>query len=364
MTGIILHVRQGFEDDAAKELMDRLNQIEIGETIPMIAQTDSALVVARLSSSALAKARANLKFCDLVFPRQLLWSAGKVNLPNSGDRITPLIDYIRETLLPMSDCNAFSGVYFETPDTDSSKELSGFCKSLARPLETGLNKLRLLPKGKGASHLPRIHLVMLSNIEVAVALADVENASPWSMGIPRLKFPPQAPSRSTLKLEEAFHVFLGPDGIKQHLRSGMTGVDLGACPGGWTFQLVKHGIHTIAVDNGSIDSKLMSTGLVTHLREDAFSYRPHETVDWLVCDVVEQPSRITALMIDWIIHDYCHAMIFNLKLPMKKRYEETVNCLKQLEESCTRAGKSVQVRAKQLYHDRKEVTVYVSIIKA
>ena len=69
-------------------------------------------------------------------------------------------------------------------------------------------------------------------------------------------------------------------------------------------------------------------------------------------------------MIDWIIHDYCHAMIFNLKLPMKKRYEETVNCLKQLEESCTRAGKSVQVRAKQLYHDRKEVTVYVSISKA
>jgi 23S rRNA C2498 (ribose-2'-O)-methylase RlmM len=89
----------------------------------------------------------NLKFCDLIFARQLLWSSGKVNLPISGDRITPLIDYIRDILLPMSGSNAFSGVYFETPDTDSSKELSGFCKSLARPLENGLNKLRLLPTG-------------------------------------------------------------------------------------------------------------------------------------------------------------------------------------------------------------------------
>lgn len=31
------------------------------------------------------------------------------------------------------------------------------------------------------------------------------------MGIPRLKFPADAPSRSTLKLEEAFHVFIPAD---------------------------------------------------------------------------------------------------------------------------------------------------------
>jgi 23S rRNA C2498 (ribose-2'-O)-methylase RlmM len=64
VTGIILHVRQGFEDDAAKELIDHLNQIGISETIPMISQTDSALVVASLSVTALAKAGAILKFCD------------------------------------------------------------------------------------------------------------------------------------------------------------------------------------------------------------------------------------------------------------------------------------------------------------
>ncbi len=37
------------------------------------------------------------------------------------------------------------------------------------------------------------------------------NNSPFYMGIPRLKFPSDAPSRSTLKLEEAFHVFIPAD---------------------------------------------------------------------------------------------------------------------------------------------------------
>lgn len=52
------------------------------------------------------------------------------------------------------------------------------------------------------------------------------------MGIPRLKFPTDAPSRSTLKLEEAFFVFLTEKEREARLSHGMTAVDLGACPGG------------------------------------------------------------------------------------------------------------------------------------
>jgi 23S rRNA (cytidine2498-2'-O)-methyltransferase len=220
--------------------------------------------------------------------------------------------------------------------------------------------MKLLPKGKGAANLPRIHLIMTSNKTVLVAFADVNNSNPWPMGIPRLRFPPNAPSRSTLKLEEAFHVFLGPERMKAELKSGMTSVDLGACPGGWTYQLVKHGMFVTAVDNGSIDSKLMSSGLVTHLREDAFTYRPYDTVDWMVCDVVEQPSKIADLMTDWLVKGYCRNTIFNLKLPMKKRFEEVDQCLTELKARCRAASKPVAIKAKQLYHDRKEITVFVS----
>ena len=79
------------------------------------------------------------------------------------------------------------------------------------------------------------------------------------MGIPRLKFPSDAPSRSTLKLEEAFHVLFrrtsGTSAGERHVcrRSG-------ACPGGWTYQLVKRNMWVSSVDNGPMAQSLMDTG--------------------------------------------------------------------------------------------------------
>ena len=359
MTGIILHVRQGFEDDAGRELDHHLSIAGI-RAKSIQSDTDSAMVVATMNPEDMAKAREKIKYTDLIFARQLLWQSTTVTLPVDGDRVAPLAESVRKSLLNASGANAFSGFFFETPDTDTAKELTGFCKSLSRPLENTLNKLKLLPKGKGAARLPRIHLVMISNKTVLVAFADVANSNLWPMGIPRLRFPPNAPSRSTLKLEEAFHVFLGPDRMKDELKSGMTSVDLGACPGGWTYQLVKHGMFVTAVDNGSIDSKLMSSGLVTHLREDAFTYRPYDTVDWMVCDVVEQPSKINDLMTEWLVRGYCRSSIFNLKLPMKKRFDEVYGCLSELKAKCRAVGRTIDVKAKHLYHDRKEITVFVS----
>jgi len=181
------------------------------------------------------------------------------------------------------------------------------------------------------------------------------------MGIPRLRFPSGAPSRSTLKLEEAFHVFLPAEELDQHLRRGMTAVDLGACPGGWTYQFVSRGIKVFAIDNGAIDPELMETGLVTHRREDAFHFKPSQLVDWLVCDVVEQPASIADLMLNWFLKGWTTRAIFNLKLPMKQRLKEVQQCLEHLKTGCDKAGLSVSIACKQLYHDRKEVTVYMSL---
>lgn len=58
------------------------------------------------------------------------------------------------------------------------------------------------------------------------------------------------------------------------LTSGMKAVDLGACPGGWTHQLVRRGMMVTAVDNGTMAQSLMDTGQVKHLRDDGFVWRP------------------------------------------------------------------------------------------
>ena len=360
MNAIFLHVRQGFEDDARQDLLDQTGSLPVSSTHHPVKPL-SAYVLLALDKSPSLVERRNVSFDSLVFTRQLIWVVDQLELPATGDRITPIMGVITEKLLPMSGGNAFSELSIETPDTDHAKELSRFCKALTRPLEHALNKARLLPKGKGAAHLPRIHIVLLSNSKVLIGLSDVDNSSPWTTGIPRLRFPHDAPSRSTLKLEEAFLLFLGREEIKKSLKAGMTAVDLGACPGGWTYQFVKRDIKTIAVDNGSIAPSLMQTGLVTHLAEDAFKFQPLRPVDWLVCDVVEQPRKITELVLQWLTRRHCKFAIFNLKLPMKRRHEEVRSCLDHLRKTCTRDGLILKIKAKQLYHDRKEITVFAAV---
>ncbi|GAL24967.1 LSU rRNA 2'-O-methyl-C2498 methyltransferase RlmM [Vibrio variabilis] len=51
-------------------------------------------------------------------------------------------------------------------------------------------------------------------------------------------------------MEEAFHVFIPKEEWDERLASGMWGVDLGACPGGWTYQLVRRSMFVHAIDNG------------------------------------------------------------------------------------------------------------------
>ena len=58
---------------------------------------------------------------------------------------------------------------------------------------------------------------------------------------------------------------------------------------------------------------------------------------------------------EWFREGWCKRSIFNLKLPMKKRWDETRDCLQHFVD---KAGRPLTIRAKQLYHDREEITVY------
>ena len=80
----------------------------------------------------------------------------------------------------------------------------------------------------------------------------------------------------------------------------MTAVDLGAAPGGWSWQLIRRGIKVIAIDNGPLKGAVLGHPLVEHLRVDGFRYRPRRPVDWLVCDVACYPRRLLALVQRWM----------------------------------------------------------------
>ena len=94
------------------------------------------------------------------------------------------------------------------------------------------------------------------------------------------------------------------------------------------------------------------------MREDAFRFAPRRRVDWLVCDVVDQPARIADLVARWMSGGLARRAIFNLKLPMKKRYDEVARCGQRIADAL--AGVPFTLAMRQLYHDREEVTGYVS----
>lgn len=346
---LLLYCRAGFEKECAAEIVRHTGLLGVNGYVKA-GEASGIVEFFPFEPDETQHLRLNLRFGDLIFARQLVFVIGHFDQLPREDRLGPLMNHLRVANL------RFSDVFFETADTNDAKEISGFLRKFAVPFRKSVEQLNLL----GHSHLPRLHVFFRSTTSVCIGFSSPNNASPWLMGIPRLRFPRGAPSRSTLKLDEAFQVFV--DDPEEALRPGMTAVDLGAAPGGWTFQLVNRHIRTIAIDNGPIDPALLESGIVQHIRADGFRYRPPKPVDWLVCDMVEQPQRIAALVADWLEHGHCQRTVFNLKLPMKKRYEMVQTCRELLETALDRGGRRYRMAFKQLYHDRAEITGYVTCL--
>ncbi|HEX4299326.1 MAG TPA: 23S rRNA (cytidine(2498)-2'-O)-methyltransferase RlmM [Gammaproteobacteria bacterium] len=287
-----------------------------------------------------------------VFARQAFRQVAALEDLPAGDRIDPILRALAAEPGPVH------AILMEHPDTEAGKELANFLKRFTPALTSALAK-RGLPVFKKAPR--RLHLLFTDSSRVRIGFSSGEEGSALSNGILRLKLPREAPSRSTLKLEEALLTFLDAAEQETALRAGMKAVDLGAAPGGWTWQMVQRSIRVTAVDNGPMQPALLDSGLVEHRREDGFRYRPPRPVDWLLCDMVEQPQRIAALTGEWLTRGDCQRALFNLKLPMKKRHESLWACLDGLQERLDGAGLKYSLLCKQLYHDREEVTAYIAM---
>lgn len=153
----------------------------------------------------------------------------------------------------------------------------------------------------------------------------------------------QAPSRSYLKIEEAYGIL----GLEPS--SGETVADLGAAPGGWSYSAARRGALVDAVDNGPLKAAALQPN-ITHKIEDAFTYTPNQTVDWLYCDMVEDPERIIGLLGQWLAKNWCRRFIVNLKFNRQ-------DPLKILRRADILRPKCSLFKARHLFHDREELTL-------
>lgn len=346
MNSLLLHCRPGFEGEVCAEIGEHAGRLGVAGYARARPNSAHAEFVCSEPGGA-ERLMHGLRFAGLIFPRQ--WARGGfVELPES-ERIGVLLERL-------ADYPVCGSLWLEVLDSNEGKELSTFCRKFEVPLRKALLKAgRLLDDPRK----PRLLLTFKSGREVFLGLAEADNSAAWPMGIPRLRFPREAPSRSTLKLEEAWHQFIPRAAWDLRLAPGMTAVDLGAAPGGWTWQLVNRHMKVTAVDNGPMAPSLMDSGLVEHVRADGFVFRPRRPVDWMVCDIVEKPARTAALIETWLGEGLCREAVVNLKLPMKQRYAEVRRLLERIGDGLAARGVKASIACRQLYHDREEVTCHL-----
>ena len=350
MNHLFLHCRPGFEKECAAEISDLAGEVGI-YGYSKARDGDAYVLFITHEPDGASHLLKKLRFRKFIFVRQWFACTGLIDDLPVVDRVTPLLAIAK----------GFSEVrelVIETADTNDGKELSGLSKKFTAPFEKALREASLL----SAKSAMRLHLLFISGTQPYLGLGPINNSSPSPMGVTRLRLPREAPSRATLKLEEAWHHFIAAEDWDSRLAAGMRAVDLGAAPGGWTWQLVQRGMFVEAVDNGPMDKQLMATGQVQHFLSDGFLYEPRKPVDWLVCDIVDKPARVTSMIIKWFSKKYCREAVFNLKLPMKQRYAEVKKCEERICNELGKAGFNVEIQFKQLYHDREEVTGHLRIL--
>lgn len=103
------------------------------------------------------------------------------------------------------------------------------------------------------------------------------------------------PSRAYQKLYEALTLHTPPPKAKSKV------LDLGACPGGWTWVLHQLGCHVISVDKAPLDESLQNQPNITYLKKDAFKLDPQsiENPEWLFSDIICEPEVLLELVLKW-----------------------------------------------------------------
>ncbi|MFC0332644.1 SAM-dependent methyltransferase [Paenibacillus sepulcri] len=176
-----------------------------------------------------------------------------------------------------------------------------------------------------------------------------EQLSDWPGGAIRFQREDGQISRAKFKLLEAERTF------KLDFAEYGEALDIGAAPGGWTHLLLDRGLRVTSVDPADLHPSLASYHRLTYLKKNAsdVKFNP-ETFDLLVCDMSWSPMQMAKLVLEQIdaLSPGATAII-TLKLMHKKPLQTIRDVIAKLESAF------VLIKAKQLFHNRDEITLYL-----
>ncbi|EJW15693.1 SAM-dependent methyltransferase [Paenibacillus alvei] len=214
--------------------------------------------------------------------------------------------------------------------------------------------LRSAVERKGASVAiqdpERIVALFIHDGAVYAGLMTPEQAgSDWTGGTIRFRREEGQVSRAKFKLLEAERTF-GLD-----FAAYRNALDIGAAPGGWTSLLLERGIQVTAVDPAAMHPSLIEHPNLTYYKSNAgdVALEPGE-FDLLVCDMSWSP-KVTAQLVIGLLDSVVQGgtVIVTVKL-MHKKPLQTIREVKEMFMEHLHI-----IRAKQLFHNRDEITLYM-----
>jgi 23S rRNA (cytidine2498-2'-O)-methyltransferase len=153
------------------------------------------------------------------------------------------------------------------------------------------------------------------------------------------------PSRAYLKLWEFFTLY-APEEIH-----GGRSIDVGSCPGGWTWVLRTLNFdQTISVDKAPIEKRIMDLGQIDFKKESAFGLDPKEVgeLDWFCSDIICYPERLLNLVKRFMDHGKVKNFVCTIKYQSETDWKNTLKFL-DIPNS----------RIVHLHHNKHEVTWFL-----
>ncbi|MDR3550862.1 MAG: SAM-dependent methyltransferase [Candidatus Babeliales bacterium] len=153
------------------------------------------------------------------------------------------------------------------------------------------------------------------------------------------------PSRAYLKLWEFFTVHHSPP------KPGSKVIDMGSCPGGWSWVLSELDLDVISVDKASLDPNIAKIPNITFLQESSFGLDPKSLpgIEWFFSDIICYPERLLTLVKNWMVKGNVKNFVCTIKFQGQADFSIIDEFLK-----------IPNSKIVHLYHNKHEVMWYVT----
>ncbi len=199
--------------------------------------------------------------------------------------------------------------------------------------------------------LPSVPMGFWTLWETDQIFSTQKTSSPFALGeMNFIEDKTMPPSRAYLKLWEFFTIY-APEVIK-----GGAAIDVGSCPGGWTWVLRTLDFEKVySVDKAPIEKRISNLGKIEFRQESAFGLDPKDfgEIEWFCSDIICYPERLLNLVNRFREAGKVKNFVCTIKYQSETDWENT---LKFLEIPGSRIV--------HLHHNKHEVTWFLKGAKA